>query len=270
VAHPQIAAFPRLAEANAQPTRSIAGQNTLITRTIHDMSYDPVRDEIVVPQFYAQAIMTYRGDADGDVPPIRIIRGPSTQIQNPDRSTLDPIHNEIFVPQHDRILVFPRDGQGDVAPIRVIEGPEVLADAIAVDPVSNLLIVTSAAARNPDGSRAGQVSMFNRTDNGTVKPLRVIRGPRTGMERAQLIAAYPPRGLFLVGAPSIRNTALNNFVGVWSIHDNGDVPPRWTIGGPNGVLRQIRGITLDPEHKNVIVSDKYLNAILTFNFPEIF
>ena len=85
-----------------------------------------------------------------------------------------------------------------------------------------------------------------------------------------MIAAYPPRGLFLVGAPSIRNTSPHNFVGVWSIHDSGDVPPRWTIGGPNAVLRQIRGITLDPEHQSVIVSDKYLNAILTFHFPEIF
>jgi hypothetical protein len=270
VAHPQIAAFPRLAEANAQPTRSIAGQNTLITRTIHDMSYDPVRDEIVVPQFYAQAIMTYRGDANGDVPPVRVIRGPSTQIANPDRITLDPIHNEIYVPQDNRILVFPRDGQGDVAPTRVIEGPEVNASALAVDPVSNLLITTGNWTK-PDGSRGGgQISIFNRTDSGTVQPLRVIRGPRTGMERAQMIAAHPPRGLFLVGAPSVRNTGAQNFVGVWSIHDNGDVPPRWTIGGPNAVLRQIRGITLDPEHQNVIVSDKYLNAILTFNFPEIF
>ena len=271
MAHPQIAAFPRLAEANAQPTRSIAGQKTLITRTIHDMSYDPIRDEIVVPQFYAQAIMTYRGDATGDVPPVRIIRGPSTQITNPDRITLDPINNEIYVPQDERILVFPRDGQGDVAPIRIIEGPEVISSAIAVDPISNLLITTGAAPRNVDGSRGGgQISIFNRTDRGTVKPLRVIRGPRTGMERAQLVAVHPPRGFILAGAPSNRNTGTQNFVGVWSVHDNGDVPPRWTIGGPNAVLRQVRGITLDPEHKNVIVSDKYLNAILTFNFPEIF
>ena len=27
-----------------------------------------------------------------------------------------------------------------------------------------------------------------------------------------------------------------DYVGVWSILDNGAVPPRWTIGGPNGML----------------------------------
>jgi hypothetical protein len=59
-------------------------------------------------------------------------------------------------------------------------------------------------------------------------------------------------------------------VGVWSIHDRGDVPPRWMIGGPNGMLVQIRGVALDPKHKSVIVSDKRLNALLTYSFPEIF
>jgi hypothetical protein len=61
------------------------------------------------------------------------------------------------------------------------------------------------------------------------------------------------------------------FVGVWSnLHDNGDVAPRWTIGGPYGVLKQPRGIDLDAKNKSVIVTDKVLNSVLTFYFPEIF
>ncbi len=66
---------------------------------MHDMAYDPVRDEIVVPQFFAFAILTFRGDADGDVAPVRKIFGPSTQLKNPMALALDPIHGEIFVPQ---------------------------------------------------------------------------------------------------------------------------------------------------------------------------
>ncbi len=75
--HPQVAAFARLADGGARPTREIAGQNTLFTRTMHDMAYDPVRDEIVVPQFFAFAILTFRGDADGDVAPVRKILAPA-------------------------------------------------------------------------------------------------------------------------------------------------------------------------------------------------
>ena len=59
-------------------------------------------------------------------------------------------------------------------------------------------------------------------------------------------------------------------MGVWSELDNGAVPPRWVIGGPNSVLRQVRGLTLDPKNKSIIVSDKYVNAVMTFYFPEIF
>ena len=60
------------------------------------------------------------------------------------------------------------------------------------------------------------------------------------------------------------------YVGVWSVHDDGDVPPRWKIGGPNGILQMPRGITVDAKNKNIIVSDKRLNAVMTFNFPELF
>jgi hypothetical protein len=61
------------------------------------------------------------------------------------------------------------------------------------------------------------------------------------------------------------------FVGVWSnLHDNGDVAPHWTIGGPYGVLKQPRGIDLDVKNKSVIITDKVLNSVLTFYFPEIF
>ena len=286
MAHPQIAAFPRLAEANAKPTRAIAGQRTLITRTIHDMAYDPVRDEIVVPQFYLQGILTFRGSANGDEAPIRVISGPRTQITNPARIALDPVHNEIYIPNGDRLLVFPRDGQGDVAPIRIIEGPDtqLSASTVQIDPVHNLIIVGGGAFgdRTPAerarqqvisgdrGERGGQVLIFNRTDNGNVKPLRIIRGPNSKLARIGLMAVYPPKELILVGVPSGENTSPNNFVGVWSELDNGDVPPRWMIGGPNSVLRQVRGVTLDPKNKSVIVSDKYVNAVLTFYFPEIF
>ncbi len=73
---------------------------------------------------------------------------------------------------------------------------------------------------------------------------------------------------------TIRGNAVasdESFVGVWNyVEDKGDAPPRWTIGGPKGMLRQPRGVVLDPKNKALIVSDKYLNAVLTYYFPEVF
>ena len=278
MAHPQIAAFARLANGDAKATRQIGGQNSMMTRTIHDFAYNPVRDEIVVPQYFAQAVMTYRGGANGEEAPVRIIRGPDTQITNPQRLALDPVHNEVFVPLDDRILVFPSLEEGNVTPIRVLKGPDTQlgADALAIDPVHNLLIVAGSRPRQrgeggPGTIRAdGQVLIFNRTDSGNVKPRSVISGPKSQIARPWLMAVYPPRELFLLTVTSVERYSAGNFVGVWSERDNGDVAPRWTIGGPNQLLRQVRGIALNPKSKEVIVSDKYVNAVMTYNFPEIF
>jgi hypothetical protein len=57
---------------------------------------------------------------------------------------------------------------------------------------------------------------------------------------------------------------------VWSLKKPGDTPPMWKFGGPHGVVRQPRGVALDPAHKEVIATDKRVNAVLTWYFPEMF
>src|SRR5262245_48146595 len=78
--------------ASVAPTRNILGQNTLITRSIHKFAYDPVKDEIVVPQFQAQAILFSRGGANGDEAPVRVIKGPDVKLPNIDQLAIDPVH----------------------------------------------------------------------------------------------------------------------------------------------------------------------------------
>ena len=58
--------------------------------------------------------------------------------------------------------------------------------------------------------------------------------------------------------------------GVWSIHDDGDIPPRWKLGGPGSIMKKPRGIALNPKDKELIIADMRLNSVLTYYFPEIF
>ncbi len=81
MAHPQIAAFARLADGNAKPVRKIEGQKTLLGRTMHSIVYDEIHDEFVVPQQFGQAILTFRGGADGEEVPVRVIQGSLTQLR---------------------------------------------------------------------------------------------------------------------------------------------------------------------------------------------
>lgn len=258
-----------MADGNPAPTRKIEGQKTLLGRTMHAIAYDEVHDEFVVPQQFAQAILIFRGSAKGEEPPVRVIQGSQTQLVAPDRLALDAVHGEIYVPEGEKVLVFPRDANGNVAPVRVLggAGSSLRADAAAIDPVRNLLIVSGSA-------RGGvpRFEIYNRTDEGNAKPLRVIGGPKSGFRNlGGPFTVYPPKG-WIIASDRGQGELVGDipYVGVWSVEDNGDVPPRWRIGGPNGVLKMPRGIAVDAKNKNVLISDKRLNAVMTFSFPELF
>ena len=272
--------------------RVLAGQKTLLARDVHDIRYDPVHDEVLLTNPRAQAILVFRGGATGEEPPIRVIQGPHTQLVGSpgggplDRLEVDPVHNEIFVPVAGSVLVFARDAVGDVAPVRAISGPATqleVASSVVVDPVHNLMIVASGpdiheavagatASRIVQKRGAGKLLIFNRTDSGNVKPRAIIEGPRTRITRINQMQVYPPTGWIIATqpGPADQQEPEGAFVGIWSINDNGDAPPRWVLRGPKSTLKKPRGVALDPKHKELIVADMRLNAILTFYFPEIF
>ena len=284
MAHPQIAAFARLAKENSQPTRVLAGQTTLLSRTMHDIRYDAVHDEIFVSNPFAQAILVFRGSARGEEAPIRIIQGPNTRLEGQvDRLDVDPVHNEIYIPNHEKILVYPRDGNGDVAPIRIITGPDTQlndVESLAVDPVHHVIVTAGARpptapgqTRSPaDQAYGGALLIFNRTDSGNVKPIGVIQGPKTRIVRINQIQMQTTKGWIVATQPGKyeEQEPEGVFVGVWSINDRGDVAPRWFIGGPRSQIKKPRGVALNPKDKELIVADMRLNKVLTYYFPEIF
>ena len=263
MAHPQIAVFARLADGNAARNGAIEGQRTLLGRTMHGIDYDEIHDEIVVPQQFGQAILVFKASARGEEPPIRVIQGPKTQLIALDRLAVDPHNNEIYVPEGDNVLVFDRMANGNVAPKRVLGGPNTgftAAGSVAIDHTRNLLVV-GATARGAEGG--DQIAIFDRTAAGNVKPRRVIMGPKSRIGDVGNMRVYPEGGLIF----AIQQAG---YVGVWNIDDGGDVPPRFTVGGPSGILQKPRGLDLDPRHHAVIVSDKQLNAVMTFDVPHLF
>jgi hypothetical protein len=259
----------------------IEGQQTLLGRTMHSIDYDDLHDEIVVPQPLSQAVMTFRGGANGEEPPIRVIQGPLTQLVYPTMLTLDPVHNEIFVPVYggDAILVFPREATGNVAPIRVLKGLERVPSArqMTIDPVHNLLLVRGRPATGADDGRPrmfgrqrgeredGSVVIFERTAQGDAKPLGVLN---TG--RGHIFVNPPREAIIVVG-----NVGEGLGVSVWSLHDRGDAPPRrrWMLQGPDEMLSPLDSAMaagLNPKNKTLVIGNKTFNAVLTYAFPELF
>ena len=284
MAHPQIAVFARLAKENARPTRLIFGQKTLLSRTMHDIRYDAAHDEFLVTNPYAQAILIFRGGADGEEAPVRVIHGPKTQLAGAvysglDRVEVDPVNNEILVGVSNSILFFPRGANGDVAPIRVIRSADPrfrIGQTTAVDPVNNVVVAGGNLGSGNQGDQVlgggGAMAIFDRTANGSVKPRGVIGGPKTEIVRINQMQIYGPKGWIVATQPGEggEQEPGNTFVGIWSIHDNGDVPPRWKLGGSKSGLKKPRGVALDIKNKEIIVADMRLNSVLTFYFPEMF
>jgi hypothetical protein len=299
--HPQIAAFARLANGSVKPTRNIFGQNTQIARSIHKFAYDPVKDEIVVPQFYSQEIEFFRGGANGDEAPVRVIKGPDVKLPNTDQLTIDPVHREIFIgvyneyPRREFVAVYSLDASGNVPPLRVLEGPDTQirggrnGSQVAVDPVTDRLFVSGGA---------GRLLIFNRTDSGNAKPRGFLRAPNAGMggvyiypEKGLLFATVTPRrqagteggggggegggGGGTAGVDDNRSYGQyseNKYLGVWSVNDSGETEPRWMIAAPpNGPLRDPVGTAVvDAKRQDVYVPDRYTNAIYVYHVPELF
>ena len=250
---------------------------------MHGFAYDSIHDEIVVNSALSQAILTFRGAANGEEPPIRVIQGTNTKILGTarggnDKVSIDPDNNEILLPngpgtinQDDpggvpsAVLVFDRMANGNVAPKRILSGPDTQIQGVpslVVDPVRNLLFVNSN----------NKMLIFDRTASGNAKPLRVITGPRSQMGGISTIQTYPPKGL-IVGA------CTGNAICAWSVDDNGDAPPRYKLPAAQITGYRIFGVALDPVHKELIVPAAghaeraptgIMNAALTFSWPELF
>ncbi len=268
------------------PKRLIQGQATKLARSVHNIRYDAVHDEIVVAHPVAQAILFFRGGADGNEAPLRVIQGPKTQLWDPDYVEVDGAHNEVFVTSGERVLVFSSLANGDVAPLRIIEGPDTMLGRMRGAPqvVSELNLMVVAAGNIPGKPGNGKLLIFNRTDNGNVKPMRVISlGPRAGYFGGDFVVSS--KGYILIpsgqggeggggrgergGGEGQERGQPNRTIKIWSVYDNGDVPPRFIFGGPKSKLAG-NDLALNPKAKEVIALTGDQNGIAGFYLPEIF
>jgi DNA-binding beta-propeller fold protein YncE len=263
VAQPQMIALSQGAESGQRPARILAGEQTRQGRGMHDMRYNSLHDEIVIANPNAQAVLTFRGGADGSESPLRVIQGPRTGIVKSDYVEVDPVHNELFVPEGGKILIFSRTATGDAAPIRILQGPDTglrgtLGGFISVDPVNNLLVVPNR----------GRILIFDRAASGNTKPKAVIEGAQ--LNGIQHLRVYPPKGL-IVAVLGGKNRAGQqddmSAVAVWSIHDNGEVPPLLLLTDPEGQVPG-RKLAFNPKEKEIIIGGSV--SIRRYSMPEIF
>ena len=251
---------------------------------MHGIFYDEIHDEIVVPVALGGAVLTLPGDAAGDAPPKRVLQGPKTGIVQPDTIFVDLKHDELIVESgDDAVLVFPRTAEGDVAPSRRIGGPN--SGVNNIYGLATGLDCIVVANRVESGGRASDdaILVFNRLDSGDPKPRTKISGPHTGIIKIRQVFVDEERGLIFATIknnfeaynyadprPSPWDPNKTGFIGVWSIDDNGDVPPHGVIKGPATGLVWPAGVAINPKHQEIYAIDSVSNALFMFKVPEFF
>lgn len=183
-----IRVYPRTADGDVAPLRSIVGDNTRLDNPI-DLVVDPVHDEIITNSYNADGngtpgIVVFPRTADGDVAPVRAIVGPSTQLGSyTNYLAYDPVHDELYADASagSAYAVFPRTADGDVAPTRRVTGFTVGGDgavfAIEYDSVHERVLVADYEDDNPDFPVS--VQAFPRDADGHVPPVFSLSGEQT-------------------------------------------------------------------------------------------
>jgi len=290
--------FARLANGNVAPKRVIEGQATNLSRTMHGIAYDAIHDEIVIPVALGGAVLVFKADAAGEVPPLRAIQGTRTRLVRPHTVAVDPVNNEILTadPSMRAVVVFERTANGNVAPKRVISGPATgLLDIVGldVDPIRNVIV---AASRKGNGDKVG-IFVFDRLANGDVAPKQFIGGPNSKLAHFRQVTIDPATGNIFLAQQNTRMKQMEayvldkpregfklkdeddddsdsgrldtmGFVAVYAPDDNGDIPPRAIIKGPGIRLAGAAGVALNTKKKEIIAVGG--NGFQTFLLPDFF
>jgi DNA-binding beta-propeller fold protein YncE len=188
-----IMVFPKKAAGRDRPVRRIEGNNTLL-QDPHGIAIDAKNKLIYVSnfgnadlraqdgqqrygKFEAPSITVYPLEGNGDIKPVRVIRGPKTLMNWPSHIALHVARQELFVANDadDSVLVFKATDEGDAAPIRVLKGPNTgikHPPGIALDEKLGEIFVASMGNAS--------VTVFPINANGNVKPVRTVRGAPIG------------------------------------------------------------------------------------------
>lgn len=246
------------ADGNVTPKRKLN-----IVHYGYALAADEEKDELFMTVHLPPQVVVYRKQAEGDEQPLRILRGPRTQMADTHGLAIDVKRQLMFTNNWGAysnfkvlggsfsdasITVFPLNASGDTPPLRVIKGPKTLLNwpaNMSIDPNTGDLYVANSVDQS--------ILVFSGTAEGDVAPKRIIKGDRTGI-------SYP---LSVVADVQNNELWVSNFgnasASVYPLTANGNVAPIRTIrSAPQGKQSLGNGgkavaITYDPKREEVLV-----------------
>lgn len=192
------------------------------------VSLDLENDEVAITIEHINKVAIYRRGAKGEEGPLRIIQGPNTGLADPHGVFIDSKNNEIFVTNHGSWRMV-KTGEG----LRYEGGR------------SNLIPLRPSTGKFFPPS----ITVYSRTANGDVAPLRTIQGSRTGLNM--------PLGIFvdpIHDEIAVANNGGHNIL-IFSRTANGDIAPMRKIEGPATGLKNPSGVFIDTKNDEIWVAN---------------
>jgi DNA-binding beta-propeller fold protein YncE len=193
-------------------------------------------DQIAVTVEVQNTVVFYKREVKGVEAPLRILRGAATGLADPHGIYWDESHNEIGVANHGNFRGLIRNTGGGCSPSFVVE----------------------------DGAEAGEsrppsIRVFAAEAKGDAKPLRVVEGPKAGLDWPMGVA-YDPRHDTIVVANNGDSSIL-----IFGRSSNGDVAPLRAIRGDKTGINHPMGVAVDAEKGEIWVSNWGDHSALAFD-----
>jgi hypothetical protein len=214
--------------------------------------------------------------------PIRQIVGPDTFLGMMAGILLDSQHQEIYTANNDiedTVVVMPYGASGDVKPARVFSVPH-QSWGLALGRARDELAVTVEVQN--------AIVFYRRQVKGVEAPVRIVRGPGTGLADPHGIywdEAHDEVGVanhgnfrgvvqnagggcapsFVVDAGAEAGESRPPSITIFSASAKGDAKPLRTIQGSRTGLDWPMGVAYDPQHDTIAVANNGDSSILIFS-----
>lgn len=120
---PAIKVYPLNASGDTPPLRVITGDRTQLNWPAA-MKLNPENGDVYVANDIGQSILVFRNaaSAQGNVAPMRVLKGPNTRLRYPTGVALDLKHQELWISNlgNASATVYPLMATGDAPPLRII------------------------------------------------------------------------------------------------------------------------------------------------------
>jgi DNA-binding beta-propeller fold protein YncE len=226
-----VVVMPYSASGNVKPARVFSVPHQAWGLALSDSA-----DQIAVTVEVQNTVAFYRRQVKGVEAPVRILRGQATGLADPHGIYWDDSHNEIGVADHGNFRGVVKNTGGGCSPSFVVEDEAEAGE-----------------------SRPPSIRIFAANAKDDAKPLRVIQGPRTGLDWPMGVAYDPQRDTIVVANNG------DSSVLIFGRNSNGDVAPLRLIRGARTGISHPMGVAVDPQRGEIWVSNWADHSALAFD-----